>query len=352
MTTKVLIKLYQNDDYDTFIKIVNLSDDFDINYVFGFICGQGRLDLMKFFIDKYDIDYYYDDNYCFRIACEKNQFEVIKFLIKKYVEKYNYYQLLITVIDYIFKDNVIEFINFIFDEFSIEINNTRYMLELFKRCCMIESLKGLKLLREKISSESFNKFINCIFMRYRNIPISHKMIKYFITEFPKISNRHLMMAYGKDDDDPIYEINNFIQDAVNKNLHKYVIFYLDNYPGAFLPPYKLPDGSNSWKECKFSNNTLLYKYVHNICDNGNYDILKWIIEKFPNIDIHNDNEKIFKICCIYGNFDTLYYLKLTFLEINHNNDADWYNQVIDPEILNWLQTGCPIHRKLPKSAMK
>ena len=413
--TQKLYKLCQNGDYEKFIKLINRGIKFDVKKVFCNACIHGRFDFIKYLLDNYDVDYHYDNDFCFRILCKKNyyeiiefmintfedidysannygafrwgckygnieivnlllnsfpdidchalddwafnkccegnHFEIVKILIKKFInERYSINNLIINNIMSLQKNNIIEFIEFLKNEFN-DIGYDVYMEHLFYRCYKVKCLKGIKLIIKLISMDDINTFIKNILQTISIEIIPHKIVKYFIIISPDLCLEIFSM---KVDYDPlsIYFIDIYVMDAINRNQHEFIMFYMDTYPGIFLDPYELLDGSMSWLQWNYPNEDVFYDYVNKITQDNHYDILKFIIDKFPNIYIHHDSEQFFINCCINGNFNIVYYLKSCFPTINHNINKDEWHHETSHEIRIWLEADCPIHSKMLKSAKK
>lgn len=82
-----------------------------------------------------------------------------------------------------------------------------------------------------------------------------------------------------------------------------------------------------------------------ICKRGELTTLNWFIRKFPNIDVHANNEKAFYIACFYYNHEIIDWLYKTHPDINVrvNNDEIFREAVKqrNMDICEWFEEKFP-----------
>ena len=89
------------------------------------------------------------------------------------------------------------------------------------------------------------------------------------------------------------------------------------------------------------------------CKNNKFDIVKILLENFSGINVHVNDEYIFKKCCREGNLEMAMMLKKYNPNINHHIDRDYcYGVAKSREMLDWLESDCPITISNTKSARK
>jgi len=84
----------------------------------------------------------------------------------------------------------------------------------------------------------------------------------------------------------------------------------------------------------------IQKWFFHVCHCNNIVLAKWIVDNF-NIYIHDNNEEIFRCCCLDGNFELLKWLwelSKQSLDIHANNEEGFANVCCEDhlEIAQWL----------------
>ena len=88
------------------------------------------------------------------------------------------------------------------------------------------------------------------------------------------------------------------------------------------------------------------------CRLGYFDVIQFVINNFSNLDYKPYRKELIDICCDYGYYQILYYLKSRYLDFDENIDHKNYPiKSRDEAFVEWFRAGCPIRTNM-KSAKK
>ena len=97
----------------------------------------------------------------------------------------------------------------------------------------------------------------------------------------------------------------------------------------------------------------IYSY-HSIlyypCMGDYFDVVKFIVDKFPKLNYRRYRRELIKCCCAYGCHKILYYLKSKYPDFDKNIDhsSRWLIKG-DQEFKEWFRAGCPIYTNMKPS---
>ena len=138
---------------------------------------------------------------------------------------------------------------------------------------------------------------------------------------------------------------------------EHLIYYQDTYSVAFTHAC---DGNNLDVMTYLYDNYVInpnifsgkYFILLKPCKFGYIDTIRFITEKFPDLNYRPHRKKLIDYCCNRGYYDLLYYLKSKYN--NFDNGIRHERHPIashDEAFIEWFRAGCPIRTNM-KSAKK
>ena len=310
-------------------------------------CKEGNLDILKWLFLIYDncsyIIIYYSE--LFKFAYENNRVEIVKWLIenqhgKSYEIQRMYYQLAILtscmreqydLIDILLDKNSKKEITFdnIFEQLYKKENVVKYIIE--KRPDL-KSNVNLKLFIEVCNDNNINFAKWIIQTNGDDILKKDITIDNLFQTINTKSNQNLEI--GKF----LYQINNNINFKNGDVFRKAVMN--DNLEYA------------EWILSIEPNISILGYFFDSVCCNSTLRAAKFVLEKFPDINICDQKDKLFRNVCNSGNLEMAQWLYNINDRLNINIDFLWpFNYSCNLghiHILKWLLEIFP-NEKIPKN---
>lgn len=252
--------------------IRNTTDDlfehYSKEYCFGTVCRYGHLRLAKYFVDTFpDTDIHWHNEFAFRYACKNNHIKIVKWLTKKYP--------------------------------TIYVHAKRESA--FRKACKTNSFAIIKWLLQNYPKINRNVRNDQAFRRLcKNGDL--RLIKWFVQKYPNIDQKTVVRTF---------------QNACIKNKlrvakyleQEYQILHHTNLELIFRKTVKngQSGGTIIWiieQLSNISNNEINFDILFQYTCKFNIRIPKLLLTKIPDINIHADNDCVFRDACEY-NHETL-----------------------------------------------
>ena len=285
----------------------NLISQNEIDELFVYSCENGYIHVVKFILEKYNVsgNKIIDG---FNECCQCNNMNIAKYLIEmfKIVDVYKALQFICLT------DNLdnFKYVSMFLSDFHDKLG------KLFFYACQNDAIKIVKYLYN-------DTLINYLDKKYMNKLIrwhSFRVIKFLLD-----NNQHLY-------------------DEIDYSLLLRRLCRCDEYTALLFFMNKAID-ANKMSE---------YDIIKLVCI-GNYtNQIQFVLDQFPNVDIHYDNDKLFLDLCLYGDYESFEIAKILishFPEIDihcHNGVCFTTN---NPAISKWLESGCYLPGKNIKCAI-
>ena len=272
------------------------------------------LDIINFFIKEYNVSNFIIEIF-FRNCCRDNKINMAIYLVNKYNFP-NYYKLLVNICEYDYIDNFKYCINFC-------KNFGEKIYELFLHACEYNAIKIVKYMyneyKDILSEQCDIEYINKLLGR-RNICV----IKFLL-----------------DNNQQLYDQIDYFQllrHLCSQEYHTALLFFIN----------KAID----------DNKMTEYDIVKLVCCENNCKSIQFVLDKFPDVDIHYNDDEIFLNVCVnkyylpYDNSPEIAkFLISRFPEIDiHCHNGACLN-TRNPELLEWLESGCYLPGKNIKCAI-
>lgn len=215
--------------------------------------------------------------------------------------------------------------------------------ELINKCFSISNTKILKWLINLKYPLDYTEIFNYNIMYFGNIPF--KIIHLLYTKCDKelVSYNTILMKGIHNIETAIwlYDTNkiNKNQDQTNKYMELYNNYSKNKYYIDWL--YKISYDKNSYCNGIVNIDKIAKELFYNLCYCGDFDSFIWLYNNYKHlINIHNDNDRCFRLACNHGDIKKTKWLYKTFPNINihaNNDESIIYSYVNEKyDVFKWL----------------